>query len=149
MQDNLSICSWNVRGLKNHTRALRVKKWIHTSYNLETIICFQELKSDQTTADFHLNNIRAGCFRIYDKAENGWIGAALCIPSCYQVLESGAKGDGTVAWAKIQTYNGDLRIASVYAPNNRMARIDLWKWLLTLDKNDKWIFAGDWNMVDM
>lgn len=66
-----------------------------------------------------------------------------------KVLAQGSRGDGTLAWCTVETEVGHVNIGSVYAPNSRVARIELWKWMSTHLHEGHWVLAGDWNMVEM
>lgn len=73
----------------------------------------------------------------------------MIIPKKWQVTEIGAKGDTTFVWAKILTDKGPILVGSVYAPNQRKERMELWRWMTHLNPDEQWIIGGDWNMVDL
>lgn len=58
-------------------------------------------------------------------------------------------GGGTFVWVRIQTSMGELNIGSVYAPNERVDHIHIWKWLTTNLEPLNWVLNGDWNMTDL
>lgn len=98
---------------------------------------------------FLLETIDARGPVVMDANREGRVGAALSIPKKMKVTESGVKGDGTFAWARITTNKGPIVVRSVYAPNQRTERIELWRWLADLDAEDHWIFGGVWWICGM
>lgn len=127
MADDIQVGSWNLRGLGEISQAQQLRKWIRKNKHQDTIMCLQELKLSSTQAEFKLSTV-------------------------HQVIDKGFRGDGTFAWATISTRYGDISTGSIYAPNKRRDRIDLWRWILQLNPNKTWIFGGDliwWNSGTM
>lgn len=77
------------------------------------------------------------------------VGAAILIAEKIQILDSGTKGDDTFAWMKLQTNTRELHIGSIYAPNERRKRINLWKWMTDTLPQENWVFYRDWNMTNL
>ncbi|KAL3692018.1 hypothetical protein R1sor_005669 [Riccia sorocarpa] len=63
-------------------------------------------------------------------------------------MDAGVKGDGHVAWVKLNTIIGVVGVACVYAPQSETSRADLWCWLARLVNEGNWVLAGDLNMVE-
>lgn len=57
-----------------------------------------------------------------DYNEEGRVGATIIVLSNLKVVAQGAKGDGTLAWCTVETSEGNVNIAFVYAPNERARR---------------------------
>lgn len=53
-----------------------------------------------------------------------------------------------MAWCTIDTPIRSFSISSVYAPNERARRKDLWEWMDTNLHDGNWLFLGDWNMIE-
>jgi len=55
-----------------------------------------------------------------------------------------------IHWTRLRRLlGGDLGVANVYAPNNPKDHCCLWDEMVKcLPKNCRWIFVGDWNMVE-
>ncbi len=56
----------------------------------------------------------------------------------------------SIHWTRLRVLlGGDLGVANVYAPNNPRDHCCLWDEMAKcLPKDCRWIFAGDWNMVE-
>ncbi|CAM6095383.1 unnamed protein product [Calypogeia fissa] len=99
--------------------------------------------------EFALKNITEGCTVIMDTVVNGWVGMALIIPPHMQLLDSGKRGDDTFCWAKVQGWDGPIYQGSIYASCEWPLRIELWEWMIASLPQDKWIFAGDFNILEL
>lgn len=44
---------------------------------------------------------------------------------------------------------GPISIGSMYAPNERAHRIEMYEWLVNFMHQGNWMLLGDWNMVDL
>lgn len=148
MNYNLKISQWNVRGLGHSNRVKRLQNWIKNHKLEGEILCLQELKINAERATFQLNLVAPGCTFILDAGEEGVVGSALVIPKRFNVTHTGTKGDGSFAWATINTQVGILSIGSVYAANVRRRRKELWEWMTSTLTGENWILSGDWNMAE-
>lgn len=77
---------------------------------------------------------------VVDYSEEDRAGAALIVLSNLIVLDQGSKGDGCLAWCSVATPVGPVSIASIYAPNERARRRDIWDWMSTHLHYGNWIF---------
>lgn len=91
------------------------------------ILCLQELQADEYKVDVQLSTIFPQGFHILDHSASHKAGCAIVVVSYIQVLDNGTKGDGTCAWASIQSMIGLITIVSIYAPTtqHRAQRIEL------------------------
>lgn len=64
-----------------------------------------------------------------DTNVEGKVEVAIVLPSEQKVTEHRKKGDGSFMWVKTETNKGEIYVGSVYAPNNRRQRCNLWKWM--------------------
>lgn len=107
------------------------------------------MKLKREKLKFHLDTMNPDAIKVIDGPNGGKFGAAIVVPNNHQVVSQGVKGDGTFAWVQIQIEVGELNIGSLYAPNERVKRTTLWKWLAVNLEGDQWILNGDWNMIDL
>lgn len=56
---------------------------------------------------------------VMDVVENGQVGMVIALPVGQVMLDQGCKGDGSLAWVKTATCQGDLSIASIYGDRRR------------------------------
>jgi hypothetical protein len=105
--------------------------------------------SQSGTGCLHLQSLVPDCQVILDSSDTGQVGNAIVVPPHIKLIDSGFKGDGTFAWAKIKVAIGTLHIESVYAPANRSQQIQFWHWLKGFLNDGDWLLAGDHNMVEM
>lgn len=61
----------------------------------------------------------------------------------------GTKGDGWLAWALVITSTNKLSVGSVYAPNERTRRKEMWDWIGDTLPESNLVLCGDWNMVEL
>ncbi|KAL3675948.1 hypothetical protein R1sor_025896 [Riccia sorocarpa] len=85
---------------------------------------------------------------VIDFTIEGKAGAVLILCNNWKIQSSGVRGDGSVAWASLQTGNGEINIASIHGPTDREERADLWEWMRDNLKEGTWFLAGDWNTVE-
>ncbi|KAL3680136.1 hypothetical protein R1sor_023092 [Riccia sorocarpa] len=78
---------------------------------------------------------------------NGTTSDTRVIKPTLKVSESGVKGCGHVAWAKVQSDNGNFGVVCIYAPQSEVQRAMLWNWLTILVAEGHWFIVGDLNMV--
>ena len=119
MTSTLSVNLWNVRGLGDSHRATIIKQWMRRFYPKLNILCLQELQAQTNLVEFHLRSMLPDGTVVTDSSEGGRAGSTIVVASNVTVLDSGAKGDGTFTWMKIQTISGPLHIGFVYAPADR------------------------------
>ncbi|KAL3687200.1 hypothetical protein R1sor_013509 [Riccia sorocarpa] len=146
---NTKIISWNICGLGSKHRLRTVKNWLRSEHTDAKILALQELKAHETNLRFNLATIFEKGTIVVDYACNEQGGAALILHASIKVLERGVKGDGTAAWASIQTHDGPLNIMSLYAPNKCIERRPVWNWLREKISTEPWVIVGDWNMVEL
>lgn len=138
-----------MRGFGNPHRALIVKKWLRTCYDTLDILCLQELQAYETKVSIHLQTVFLNGTVVQDSSESNRVGAAIVLAPHIVVLDQGSKGDGSFAWAKIDTPKGPVHVGSVYAPVERSRRLGLWNWMRDFFRpDDNWVLGGDWNMVE-
>ncbi|KAL3691399.1 hypothetical protein R1sor_005050 [Riccia sorocarpa] len=145
--ESITVASWNVHGLGHPDRVRAVQKWISTKARRAKVIGLQELKASEAVIEFNIRQIMESSHTIVDYSNTDRGGAALLIHRSLQITAQGVRGDGSVAWAKIRTEEGNIGIASVYGPDSGRERIRLFDWLKELDLRGKWILLGDWNMT--
>lgn len=98
--------------------------------------------------DFQLKTLFLDSTFEVDYSAVGRAGAAVVVFPHLKVLDQGSRGDGTFAWATIETKTGPVSIGSIYAPNKRALCIELWEWLLNFTHTSNWLLLGDWNIVE-
>jgi exonuclease III len=93
---DLIILSWNVRGLSDPCRKIRVKNWINTLSKPIDILMLQELKAD----DFRLNISLSYIFPTYQHImaypNKGCGGTAILVHPRLKLLKPGAMTRGLV-----------------------------------------------------
>ncbi|KAL3683706.1 hypothetical protein R1sor_001728 [Riccia sorocarpa] len=141
------VATWNVNGFSSSDRVKAVEQWLKTRGKGVQILALQELKTGEQTAEFNLRRLMLGATCVIDYAGNEQGGAALIINQAIQVLESGVKGTGNFAWAKIKLQGKVFSVASVYGPHGNGAKIEFFSWLKDRADGEHWIMLGDWNMV--
>ncbi|KAL3696995.1 hypothetical protein R1sor_011071 [Riccia sorocarpa] len=146
---DLKVASWNLNGACDPDRVRAVRTWLKTRSDIG-IIGFQELKAREFQAERNLRSIFQTGTVVIDYASNNKGGSALVIDNRYKVIDSGVKGDGSVAWAKIDTKSkGVIGVISLYASTKTVHRIPLWCWLEELMEGGRWILIGDFNSVEL
>ncbi|KAL3696147.1 hypothetical protein R1sor_010223 [Riccia sorocarpa] len=125
------------------------RNWLRREHRDAKILALQELKALEESLSFNLNQIWEHSKVVVDYSESGRGGAALILHSSLKVLDCGLKGDGTCAWARIETEAGPVNVMSIYAPNTGRERRALWAWLNYKLTGDNWILAGDMNSVEL
>ncbi|CAM6095494.1 unnamed protein product [Calypogeia fissa] len=155
---DINVCSWNVRGLADPHRFKVLSQWVRrqNTPGLDAI-CLQELLVSEESAKFKLKQLLPDNTICMDVAENGWVGLAprlaprlaLVIPLTVTVLEQGKKGDGHFCWAKFDGHEGPIFLGAIYAPRDRQKCIALWQWMVEHLPQENWIFAGDFNMLEL
>ncbi|KAL3685489.1 hypothetical protein R1sor_003511 [Riccia sorocarpa] len=110
-----------------------------------------ERGSQKASREFELEKTLARLAEVsrvtVDYSTNGWGGSALVIKPSIEILSTGVKGDGRVAWAKINTCKGPVGVMSIYSPHSKRERMELWWWIKRLMGQEQWIITGDLNMV--
>ncbi|KAL3685957.1 hypothetical protein R1sor_003979 [Riccia sorocarpa] len=136
------------KGGKSHR--LRVARaWVKKKRPEVTILAFQELKALEDNLHFNLSRFWEGGRVVVDYSQTGRGGAALLIHPSMKILDSGIKGDGTAAWARIETQAGPVNVMSVYASNKERERREMWAWLNSKLDDSNWVLAGDLNSVEL
>ncbi|KAL3688213.1 hypothetical protein R1sor_014522 [Riccia sorocarpa] len=107
-----------------------------------------EVKNSEERLERQLSSLIQGATVVADLNNEARGGTALLIEPNVQVLNTGIKGDGSCAWAQIQTCKGGVNVCSVYAPGTPQKRRFLWDWMLQTLPEGRWIIAGDLNMVE-
>lgn len=54
-----------------------------------------------------------------------------------------------MVWALIDSAHGQFYVASVYAPQVCLLRLDLWEWIADQEFTGNWIWGGDFNMCEI
>ncbi|KAL3691097.1 hypothetical protein R1sor_004748 [Riccia sorocarpa] len=145
----MEVVSWNVFGLGGQKRMERVKKWLRTHGREVGVLCLQQLRIKEDLTRRRLTELSEGSQFVVDYTTEGKAGAAvLILKQHWSILESGTKGDGSVAWAKINTKDGIVGVASIHGPRTRTERTYVWEWLKEQWDQGVWIFCGDWNSVE-
>ncbi|KAL3678733.1 hypothetical protein R1sor_021689 [Riccia sorocarpa] len=135
------------RGGKN--RIKRAKDWLRTKGRGVGIILLQELRIKEELATRRLMELTEGTQFVIDYTTEGKAGAVVAVVrSDWKIVDSGVKGDGSVAWAKINTDDGIIGVALIHGPRERSDRKKLWEWLEQRWEHGTWIFGGDWNSVE-
>ncbi|KAL3679911.1 hypothetical protein R1sor_022867 [Riccia sorocarpa] len=146
---DFKVASWNLNGAADPDRVRMIRQWLRRRTDLG-IIAFQELKAKESQAEWNMRSIFPNGKVVIDYAVNEKGGAALVVAESHKVIDSGVRGDGTVAWAKIDTPNkGMVGVVSIYAPTKSPRRIPLWIWLKDLLEEGNWILLGDFNCVEL
>ncbi|KAL3695872.1 hypothetical protein R1sor_009948 [Riccia sorocarpa] len=81
----------------------------------------------------------------YSDIDSG--GAGLIISRGIQVLDSGVRRNGTVAWALTKIENEQVGFVSIYGPHPQEEKRTFFSWLAEFHSDGRWCFLGDWNMV--
>ncbi|KAL3697642.1 hypothetical protein R1sor_011718 [Riccia sorocarpa] len=108
----------------------------------------KELKTQEFELERTLSLLAEGGKIIVDYRSNRWGGCALIVKPTYQVIDTGVRGTGQAAWAKVVTRKGIVGLLSVYAPHSDRERMELWQWIQNLVGEEQWIISGDLNMVE-
>ncbi|KAL3684008.1 hypothetical protein R1sor_002030 [Riccia sorocarpa] len=85
---------------------------------------------------------------VVDYIASGRGGAAIVCPKHIRIVEMGVSGNGDAAWVKVETSIGVIGIISLHIPNRPNLRKRTWCWMRNLVKEGRWIFGGDFNMVE-
>ncbi|KAL3702358.1 hypothetical protein R1sor_020380 [Riccia sorocarpa] len=125
-----------------------IRNWVKGQGGVE-ILGLHETKAKEERAELGLRSIFPGGRVVIDYAQNERGGAAIVVSREMTVVAEGVKGDGSVAWVKIQTEVGTVGVASIYASTKSPGRIPLWPWLLELIEGERWILIGDYNSVEL
>lgn len=149
MCDNLTINQWNVRGLGHPERIKRILAWIRTKKHEREILCFQELKISTDRAYFQLQQMLPDHNHFLATEYEGKVNAAVSIPKEYPVRQHGSHDEGHLVWATFEITGKALMVGSVYSPNERSRRRDLWNWIRENLVVTDGLLCGDWNMVEV
>jgi exonuclease III len=149
MADNieLSVLSWNVRGLSDPCRKIRVKNWINTLTHPIDILMLQELKADEFRLNISLSYIFPNYNQIVAYPNDGCGGTAILVHPRLKIISSGAITRGLV-WVSIEIAQEIVHFASIYAPNTYIERKALWYAIANSAPKGKWVISGDFNMVE-
>ncbi|KAL3689125.1 hypothetical protein R1sor_015434 [Riccia sorocarpa] len=143
------VVSWNVFGLGGKRRIEKVQSWLKCHGRDVGAVMLQELRIKEDLTDRRMTELGAKDNYVADFTLEGKAGAVLAILNNeWRILDQGVKGDGTVAWAKLQMEDGIIGMASVHGPRTRTERTRVWRWLKEKWEEDCWIFGGDWNAVE-
>jgi exonuclease III len=112
----LSIFSWNVRGLSDPSRKIILKNWLNTISKPIDISLLQELKADEYRLNISLSYILPTYNLIVAYPNEGCGGTAIFIHPRFKIVNSGAITRGLV-WETIELGQDLIHITSVYAPN--------------------------------
>ncbi|KAL3677394.1 hypothetical protein R1sor_027342 [Riccia sorocarpa] len=74
-------------------------------------------------------------------------GAALIIDASMNILESGVRGNGSIAWAKTSSAAGTIGFVSAYGPHPPSEKLEFLNWIQDHQEDRRWVFMGDWNFV--
>ena len=145
----LQIHSWNVRGLEMSDRKYIARRWCN-SIKGKDIVCLQEIKANGYEAFNTLKFIwgNAKCFYSnHDKGKGGI--ATLINPNLEKMISvNGVSPCNRALWVIIECDEAEIGICNIYAPNDYRERSKLWEWLANNLPKVKWIFAGDFNMIE-
>ncbi|KAL3690413.1 hypothetical protein R1sor_016722 [Riccia sorocarpa] len=147
MRAETFISTWNLNGLGDENKLVAVRRWLQNAGHVTHILALQELKAHERRLDFNVKRLiqNATCITDYSQSERG--DAALLIHPSAKVEQSGIRGDGSVAWAKLQIGDTKLSVASIYSPHDSTGKSRLYQWLQEPEVTEDWIMLGDWNMV--
>ncbi|KAL2623731.1 hypothetical protein R1flu_007976 [Riccia fluitans] len=141
----LVITSWNVRGLNDQERKLKVKDFVRKEKPL--ILALQETKLTNNKMKLAASSIMPSYSFIASQGRGGG-GTTLFFHPTISVRESGRLSDGNLTWAREDFQGHSLHIAVVYSPHTPGLRAQFWKRLNQLLPFWKWILVGDWNIVE-
>lgn len=65
------------------------------------------------------------------------------------IIAKGVKGNGSFVWHTLDMPVGPVNVGSIYAPNERAKRMELWNRISSTLHEGNWLIADDWNMVDL
>ncbi|KAL3687340.1 hypothetical protein R1sor_013649 [Riccia sorocarpa] len=124
-------------------------KWVKPE-NREAIVALQELKvKDRVKLQAKLAAVAANTNVLVDYTVSGWGGASLLVPQKYTIMDQGASGTGNAVWTLVNKKIGPIKIISIHAPNTKAERTILWDRMQDIIGDERWIMAGDFNMVEL
>lgn len=143
MSKDIKICSYNVKGLTDPSRAIAIKNWMKDNSFQFDILCLQEIKCTNFILDSNLSSNQWKWFHsVHEVGKGGttigfnqWL-----VPPIKKVSQH-------KHWVSIELYLPfNIQVVSVYAPCNNRERTQVWKDLsLSLTTS---VICGDFNMVD-
>ncbi|KAL3681016.1 hypothetical protein R1sor_023972 [Riccia sorocarpa] len=106
MDCELTIASWNIHGLGCDDRVKVAEQWMRGTGKEAKVLALQEMKAGEDRLEFNVRKLIPGahCMIDYSMSDRG--GAAIVIHPSIKVLEGGIKGDGSMAWAVVETKVG-------------------------------------------
>jgi exonuclease III len=143
----ISILSWNVRGLCEPSRKTIARNWLNTVADRYNILMLQELKADESRLNNALSYIKPNYQQVIAYPNDGCGGTTLLSHPQFTISNSGVTTRGMV-WASIVVGNKLYYVGSIYAPNTYGERKKLWNAICAFAPPGKWIIAGDYNMVE-
>ncbi|KAL2642716.1 hypothetical protein R1flu_010303 [Riccia fluitans] len=141
----LVLSSWNVRGLNDHTRKLKVKDFVKKEKPL--ILALQETKLTNNKMRIAASNIAPSYTLIASQGRGGG-GTALFLHPTITVMEHGFMSYGNLTWARMDFQGHSIHLAVVYDLHTPGRRAQFWNRLNQVLPFRKWIILGDWNSVE-
>ncbi|KAL3686834.1 hypothetical protein R1sor_013143 [Riccia sorocarpa] len=114
-EEGAEVCSarvWESRETKN--RGLN-NSWSDTNQKVVQAKEQPCMSSKEHKAELALRRVFHAGRVVIDYAPNERVGAALVLSQDHEVIDTGIKGDGSIAWARVKTEVGTIEIASIYA----------------------------------
>ncbi|KAL3681174.1 hypothetical protein R1sor_024130 [Riccia sorocarpa] len=143
----IAVATWNVLGMGDLDRVDTIRNWLKTKARQVKVLALQELKAAESVIEVNIRKIMDGAHCIVDYSPTDRGGAALLIHPSLKLHRSGVKGDGTFAWAIVDTDKGRLGFASIYGPHKGREKVEMFEWLKQFENGGRWLVLGDWNMV--
>ncbi|KAL3697773.1 hypothetical protein R1sor_011849 [Riccia sorocarpa] len=146
---DLSMVSWNLNGLGCNDKVKAVQDWLNSEGKQAKIIAIQELKAGERVLEFNIRRLKMDAVCIVDYSSTDRGGAGLILDKSLHVTSTSIRGNGSVAWAKLQINGEEIRVASIYGPHDLEGKIQMMDWIRESNLADggKWLIGGDWNMV--
>jgi exonuclease III len=146
--EQIQIASWSIRGLFDPHRRYLIRNWLSSLEKPIDILLLQETKTHtfktETTLRFLLPNYNS----VISYPHNSKGGTLIAIHPSITIINSGTTLASRIAWAELNSKQGKLIIAKIYAPNISVDRKTLWKSLQDTLPKGNWIIAGDFNMME-
>lgn len=84
------------------------------------MLCLHELKAQPEKIEFQIKSLFPNARFQVDFNEEGCASATFIVLSDLIVSIQGSRGDGTLVWYTMETSEGKVNIAFLYAPNERV-----------------------------
>ncbi|KAL3681828.1 hypothetical protein R1sor_024784 [Riccia sorocarpa] len=120
-EHELTVATWNIQGLGEANKVKSVQNWMKGAGKKIRILAMHELKAGEQNLEFRIKQVKPLAHTVIDYTTSDRGGTVLLIHPSITVTRSGVRGDGTVAWAEVQTTLGTEGVASVYGPQEAKA----------------------------